>query len=166
MVSPPPSKSPRGRRPLSSLDKQRRLVARLHENLGELEREIEEESGHLLAEDDLQRHLLLSTFLQRLTFAREAAKLEQEGLKDDAKAVRQKLHLFRPQGFTEETWNTLPDADKKLAPGKPKMPKELELARIEIECNEELEKLRAMEEEEGEELLDIETLRALIATME
>ncbi len=153
-------KKSQGRPALSPLEKQRRLVARLHENLGELEREIEEESGHLLADDDLQRHLLLSTFLQRLTFAREAAKFEHEGLKDEAKAVRQKLNLFRPQGFTEEVWNALPDADKKLAPGKPKMPKELELARIEIERDEELEKLRAMEFEEGEEQSDIETLRA------
>lgn len=160
MDGAPSRKKSQGRPALSPLEKQRRLVARLHENLGELEREIEEESGHLLADDDVQRHLLLSTFLQRLMFAREAAKFEHQGLKEEAKAVRHKLNLFRPQGFTEEAWNAMPDADKKLAPGKPKMPKELELARIEIERDEELEKLRAMEEEEGEEQSDIETLRS------
>ncbi|HCL3146630.1 hypothetical protein N5C93_30570 [Pseudomonas nitroreducens] len=152
-------KKSQGRPPLSPLEKQRRLVARLHENLGELEREIEEESGHLFVDDDLQRHLLLSTFLQRLSFATEAAKLEHEGLKEQAKAVRQKLNLFRPQGLTEEAWNALPDAEKRLAPGKPKMPKELELARIAIERDEELEKLRSMETEAGEEQSDIDTLR-------
>lgn len=153
-------KKSQGRPALSPLEKQRRLVARLHENLGELEREIEDESGHLFAEDDLHRHLLLSTFLQRLNFAHEAAKFEHLGLKDEAKAVRQKLNLFRPQGLTEEAWNALPDAEKRLAPGKPKMPKELELARIAIERDEELEKLRSMETEAGEEPSDIETLRA------
>lgn len=153
-------KKSQGRPALTPLEKQRRLVARLHENLGELEREIEEESGHLVVEDDLQRHLLLSTFLQRLNFAREAAKFEHEGLKDEAKAVRQKLNLFRPQGLTEEAWNALPDSETRLAPGKPKMPKELELARIEIERDEELLKLREMEAEAGEEQSDIETLRA------
>ncbi|USR37864.1 hypothetical protein L1F06_014385 [Ectopseudomonas hydrolytica] len=160
MDEAPSRKKSQGRPALSPLEKQRRLVARLHENLGELEREIEEESGHLLADDDVQRHLLLSTFLQRLTLAREAAKYEQEGLKDEAKAVRHKLNLFRPQGFTEEAWNALPDSEKRLAPGKPIMPKELELARIEIERDEELEKLRAMEQDEDEEPSDIETLRA------
>ncbi|NMY14277.1 hypothetical protein HBN74_01720 [Pseudomonas sp. WS 5019] len=160
MEAPSSRKKSQGRPALSPLEKQRRLVARLHENLAELEREIEEESGHLLVDDDVQRHLLLSTFLQRLNFAREAAKFEHEGLKDEAKSVRHKLNLFRPQGFTEEAWNALPDSEKRLAPGKPKMPKELELARIEIERDEELEKLRAMEEEEGEEQSDIETLRS------
>lgn len=160
MDEAPSRNKSQGRPALSPLEKQRRLVARLHENLAELEREIEEESGHLLVDDDVQRHLLLSTFLQRLNFAREAAKFEHEGLKDEAKSVRHKLNLFRPQGFTEEAWNALPDSEKRLAPGKPKMPKELELARIEIERDEELEKLRAMEEEEGEEQSDIETLRS------
>lgn len=155
-----PRKKSQGRPALSPLEKQRRFVARLHENLGELEREIEDESGHLFAEDDLHRHLLLSTFLQRLNFAREAAKFEHLGLKDESKAVRQKLNLFRPQGLTEEAWNALPDSEKRLAPGKPKMPKELEFARIEIERDEELEKLREMEAEFGEEPSDIETLRA------
>lgn len=161
MASTSPRRKSQGRPRLDPLEKQRRLVARLHENLGELEREIEEESGHLFADDDLQRHLLLSTYLQRLNLAREAAKFEHKGLKDEAKAVRQKLNLFRPQGLTEEAWNALPDADKRLAPGKPKMPKELELARIEIERDEELEKLRGMEAEFGEEPSDIEALRAM-----
>ncbi|MGG2396337.1 hypothetical protein ACJRW5_05210 [Pseudomonas sp. SH1-B] len=160
MDEAPSRKKSQGRPALSTLEKQRRLVARLHESLAEMEREIEEESGHLLEEDDVQRHLLLSTFLQRLNFAREAAKFEHEGLKDEAKAVRSKLNLFRPQGFTEEAWSALPDSEKRLAPGKPKMPRELELARIEIERDDELVKLREMETEAGEEQSDIETLRS------
>lgn len=153
-------KKSQGRPSLSPLEKQRRLVARLHENSFQLEREIEDQSGYPVEDDDLQRHLLLSTFLQRMTFAREAAKFEHEGLNDHAKAVRQKLNLFRPQGMTEEAWNALRDSDKKLAPGKPKMPKELELARIEIERDEELKKLREMEAEAGEKQTHIATLRA------
>jgi hypothetical protein len=154
------TKSPQGRPKLSPLEKQRRLVARLQESLGELERIIEEESGHLVVGDDLQRHLLLSTFFQRLNYAREAARHEQDGITDMAKSVRQKLNLFRPQGFTEEAWNALPDDEKRLAPGKPKMPKELELARLELDCDEELRRLREMEAAAGEEESDIETLRA------
>ena len=151
-------KSP-GRPSLSPLDKQRRLVARLHENAGELERQLEEESSHLAAIDDVEKHLLLSTFLQRLTYAREAALLERDGLTEHAKVVRQKLNLFRPQGLTEEAWNALPDDAKRLAPGKPKMPKELELARIEIERDAELQKLREMEIEANEEPSDLSKLQ-------
>lgn len=154
-------KKSQGRPALSPLEKQRRLVARLHENADELLQELKDDAGHFeWAHDDPEHHLLLSTLQQRLNFAREVAKHEHAGEKSAAKAIRQKLNLFRPLGFTEETWGALPDSEKRLAPGKPKMPKELELARIEIERDEELEKLRAMEEEEGEEPSDIETLRA------
>ncbi|MGK8437227.1 hypothetical protein ACRS3X_07725 [Ectopseudomonas hydrolytica] len=153
-------KKSQGRPALSPLEKQRRLVARLHENTIELEQEIEGLSGYSTEDDELQRHLLLSTFMQRMSFAREAAKLEHLDKNDEAKAVRQKLNLFRPLGMTEEAWNALPDSERKLAPGKPKMPKELELARIEIERDDELQKLRQMEAEAGEEQTHIETLRA------
>ncbi|MFY1022097.1 hypothetical protein [Ectopseudomonas khazarica] len=153
-------KKPQGRPALSPLEKQRRLVARLHENTMELEHKIEGLSGYSTEEDELQRHLLLSTFMQRMSFARQAAKFEHDGKNDEAKAVRQKLNLFRPLGMTEEVWNALPDSERKLAPGKPKMPKELELARIEIERDDELQKLRQMEAEAGEEQTHIETLRA------
>lgn len=153
-------KKSQGRPALSPLEKQRRLVARLHENTIELEQEIEGLSGCSTEDDELQRHLLLSTFMQRMSFAREAAKFEHQGLSDEAKSLRQKLNLFRPLGMTEEAWNAIPDTEKKLAPGKPKMPKELELARIEIERDEELKKLREMEAEAGEEQTHIETLRA------
>lgn len=159
MDEAPSRKKSQGRPALSTLEKQRRLVARLHENSFELEREIEEQSGYTTEIDELQRHLLLSTFMQRMSFAREAAKLEHQGLNDEAKAVRQKLNLFRPQGLTEEAWNALPDTEKRLAPGKPKMPKELELARIEIERDDELKKLREMEAEAGEEQTHIDELR-------
>lgn len=152
-------KKSQGRPALSPLEKQRRLVARLHENSFELEKQIEEQSGYTTEGDELQRHLLLSTFMQRMSFAREAAKFEHQGLNEEAKAVRQKLNLFRPQGLTEEAWNALPDAEKRLAPGKPKMPKELELARIEIERDDELQKLREMEAEAGEEQTHIDELR-------
>ncbi|MCO6057271.1 hypothetical protein NG726_11375 [Pseudomonas sp. MOB-449] len=153
-------KKPQGRPALSPLEKQRRLVARLHENADELLQEIEEDSCQFhYAEDDPQHHLLASTFQQRLNFAREVARCEQVGEKDAAKAIRQKLNLFRPQGFTEQDWNALPDSEKRLAPGKPKMPKELELARIEIERDEEFEKLRELEAEFGEEPSDIEAIR-------
>lgn len=162
MDEAPSRKKPQGRPTLSPLEKQRRLVARLHENVDELLQALEENSGHFdHAHEDPEHHLLLSTLQQRLNFAREVAKHEHSGEKSAAKAIRQKLNLFRPLGFTEETWSALPDSEKRLAPGKPKMPKELELARIEIERFEELEKLRAMEEEEGEEQSDIETLRVL-----
>ncbi len=160
MDDAPSRKKSQGRPALSPLEKQRRLVARLHENTMELEQEIEGLSGYSTEEDELQRHLLLSTFMQRMSFAREAAKFEHQGKSDEAKAVRQKLNLFRPLGMTEEVWNALPDSEKKLAPGKPKMPKELELARIEIERDDELQKLREMEAEAGEEQTHIETLRA------
>jgi len=159
MDDAPSRKKSQGRPALSPLEKQRRLVARLHENTMELEQEIEGLSGYSTEEDELQRHLLLSTFMQRMSFAREAAKFEHQGKNDEAKAMRQKLNLFRPLGMTEEVWNALPDSEKRLAPGKPKMPKELELARIEIKRGDELEKLRAMEKEEGEEQSDIESLR-------
>lgn len=150
-----------GRPALTPLDKQRRLVARLHENADELLQALEDESGHFeFAEDDPQHHLLLSTLHQRLSFAREVASHEHAGEKNAAKAIRQKLNLFRPLGLTEEEWNALPDSQRQLAPGKPKMPKELELARIEIERDEELEKLRELEAEYGDDESDIETLRA------
>ena len=160
MDEAPSRKKSQGRPALSPLEKQRRLVARLHENTIELEQEIEGLSGYSTEDDELQRHLLLSTFMQRMSFARQAAKFEHDGKNDQAKAVRQKLNLFRPLGMTEEVWNALPDSEKKLAPGKPKMPKELELARIEIERDDELQKLREMEAEAGEEQTHIETLRA------
>ncbi|MCT5031097.1 hypothetical protein LZL36_11085 [Pseudomonas aeruginosa] len=162
MEAAPSRKKSQGRPALSPLEKQRRLVARLHESADELLQEIEEDSCQFhYAEDDPQHHLLASTFHQRLNFAREVARYEQAGEKDVAKSIRQKLNLFRPQGLTEEAWNALPDSEKRLAPGKPKMPKELELARLEIERDEELEKLRLMEAEYGEEPTDIEALRAM-----
>ena len=154
-------KKSQGRPALSPHEKQRRLVARLHENVDELLQALEDDAGHFeCADDDPQHHLLLSTLHQRLNFAREVAKHEQAGEKNAAKAIRQKLNLFRPLGLTEEEWITLPDSQKRLAPGKPKMPKELELARIEIECAQELEKLRELEAEYGDDESDIETLRA------
>lgn len=155
-------KKSQGRPALSPLEKQRRLVARLHENADELLQEIEEDSCQFhYADYDPQHHLLASTFQQRLAFAREIARFEQAGEKDAAKAIRQKLNLFRPQGLTEEEWNALPEADKRLAPGKPKMPKELELARLEIERDEELKKLRETEAEFDAEPADIDSLRAM-----
>jgi len=153
-------KKSQGRPALSPLEKQRRLVARLFENCVDLELLLSEESGHENA-DEAEAILLLSTFNQRMSFAREVAQLERDDHPAEAKAVRQKLNLFRPQGFTEEVWNSLPDSEKRLAPGKPKMPKELELARLEIERDEELERLRGMESEFGEEPSDVEALRAM-----
>ncbi|MGL4318225.1 MAG: hypothetical protein ACRCTL_16615 [Pseudomonas sp.] len=154
-------KKSQGRPALSPLEKQRRLVARLHENADELLQALENDAGHFeCAEYDPQHHLLLSTLQQRLNFARKAAHHEQADEKSAAKIVRQKLNLFRPLGFTEEDWNALPESQKRLAPGKPKMPKELELARIEIECAGELEKLRELEAEYGDDESDIETLKA------
>lgn len=155
-------KKSQGRPALSPIEKQRRLVARLHQSADVLLEEIEEDSCQFhYADYDPQHHLLASTFQQRLAFAREVARLEQAGDKDAAKAIRQKLNLFRPQGFTEEDWNALPESDKRLAPGKPKMPKELELARLEIERDEELKKLRDMESEFDAEPSDIEAIRAM-----
>lgn len=155
-------KKSQGRPALSPIEKQRRLVARLHQSADVLLEEIEEDSCQFhYADYDPQHHLLASTFQQRLAFAREVARLEQAGDKDAAKAIRQKLNLFRPQGFTEEDWNALPESDKRLAPGKPKMPKELELARLEIERDEELKKLRETEAEFDAEPADIESLRAM-----
>ena len=161
MDDAPSRKKSQGRPALSPLEKQRRLVARLHENADELLQELEVNAGHLdCPDDDPEHHLLLSTLQQRLNFAREVARYEQAGEKNAAKAARQRLNLFRPIGFTEEAWNALPDSERRLAPGKPKMPKELVLARIEIECAHELEKLRELEAEYGDEESDIETLRA------
>lgn len=160
MSNPMSRKSSKGRPSLDLLEKQRRLVARLFESCTELEHQLLEESSHEIADDD-QKPLLLSTFNQRMTFAREAARHEKLGRPDEAKVARQKLNLFRPQGLTEEVWNALPDNAKRLAPGKPKMPKELELARLEIKRDEELEKLRSIETETGEEQSDIEALRVL-----
>lgn len=156
-------KKSQGRPKLDPLEKQRRLVARLSENCAELELQLIEESGHHVT-DDTEATLLLSTFNQRLSFAREVAALEQSGRTADAKAVRQKLNLFRPLGFTEEAWNALPEADKRLAPGKPKMPRELELARLEIERESELQKLRETEAEFDAEPSDVESLRTLHGT--
>ncbi|MDM8347673.1 hypothetical protein P8H27_02005 [Pseudomonas sp. sp1636] len=149
-----------GRPSLSPVEKQRRLVARLFESCADLELRITEESGHDAA-TETEAPLLLSTFNQRLSFARDVAIHEHAGRSAEAKSIRQKLNLFRPQGFTEEAWNTLPDAEKRMAPGKPKMPKELELARIEIKREDELEKLKAMEAEFGDKSSDIDSLRAL-----
>ncbi|MFJ2287803.1 hypothetical protein ACIOUF_15780 [Pseudomonas iridis] len=153
-------KKSKGRPALNPLEKQRRLVARLHQHIDDLHLAIDEESRlpHY-ADHEPQHHLLLSTFQQRMNLAREVAKYELEGDKNAARAARQKLNLFRPQGFTEEDWNALPDSQKRLAPGKPKMPKELEMARMEIECGQELEKLRVLEKEYGEEPSDIGALR-------
>lgn len=145
MKLPPAQNRRNGRPPLDSLEKQRRLVARLCESCAELERQLVEDSGHEQA-DESQRQLLHSTFKQRLTFARGIAKFEKDGLADEAKWIRQKLNLFRPLGFTEEAWNALPESAKRLPPGKPKLPRELELARIEIECDEEVRKLRELED--------------------
>lgn len=156
----PQRKKPQGRPPLSPIEKQRRLVARLFENGIDLDRQLNEESGHETASED-DALLLMSTLKQRLAFAREVVQLERENLPKEAKAVRQKLNLFRPLGFTEELWNSLPDSEKRLAPGKPKMPKELVLARLEIERDEELKKLREMEVEFGDEPADIEALRTM-----
>lgn len=153
-------KKSQGRPKLDPLEKQRRLVARLFESCADLELQLLEESGHHLTDDD-EATLLLSTFNQRLAFAREVAVLEHAGSTAEAKAVRQKLNLFRPLGFTEEAWNTLPDSEKRLAPGKPKMPRELELARLEIERETELEKLRETEAEFDAEPSDIDALRAM-----
>ena len=154
-------KKSHGRPALSPLEKQRRLVARLHENADALLMTLEDDAGHFeCPPDEPEYHLLLSTLQQRINFAREVAKHEQAGEKNEAKAIRQKLNLFRPLGLTEETWNALPDNQKRLAPGKPKMPKELELARIEIACILELGKLREMEAEFGEAPADIGSLRA------
>ncbi|MBM7059351.1 hypothetical protein JQX08_01395 [Pseudomonas sp. UL073] len=147
-----------GRPPLDPLEKQRRLVARLHENCADLERQLNENSGHDDA-DEAEAPLLLSTLNQRLTYAREVAHHEHAGRSAEAKAVRQRLNLFRPVGFTEEAWNALPTSETRLAPGKPKMPMELELARIEIECEDEIRKLRAMEEEANEAPADLEQLQ-------
>ena len=160
MVEQPSRKKSQGRPALSPIEKQRRLVARLFENCVDLDRQLNEDSGHETA-GEADAVLLMSTFNQRLAFAREVAQLEREDHPAEAKAVRQKLNLFRPLGFTEEVWNAIPDSEKRLAPGKPKMPKELELARLEIERDEELEKLRGMEAEYGEEPADIEALRAM-----
>lgn len=153
-------KKSQGRPKLDPLEKQRRLVARLFENCADIELQLVEESGHHVT-DDTEATLLLSTFNQRLAFAREVAALEHAGSTAEVKAVRQRLNLFRPQGFTEETWNALPDSEKRLAPGKPKMPRELELARLEIERDTELEKLREIEAEFDAETSDIEALRAM-----
>ncbi|MDH1077101.1 hypothetical protein N5C93_30125 [Pseudomonas nitroreducens] len=160
MNEQPSRKKSQGRPALSPIEKQRRLVARLFENCVDLDRQLNEDSGHETA-GEADAVLLMSTFNQRLAFAREVAQLEREDHPAEAKAVRQKLNLFRPLGFTEEVWNAIPDSEKRLAPGKPKMPKELELARLEIERDEELEKLRRMEAEFGEEPADIESLRAM-----
>ncbi|PTV51802.1 hypothetical protein [Pseudomonas putida] len=162
MESDTSRKKSQGRPKLDPLEKQRRLVARLHENADELLQEIEEDSCQFhYADYDPQHHLLASTFNQRMSFAREIAALEHAGSTAEAKTVRQRLNLFRPLGFTEEDWNALPEADKRLAPGKPKMPKELELARLEIERDEELKKLRETEAEFDAEPADIESLRAM-----
>ncbi|WP_145279748.1 hypothetical protein [Pseudomonas sp. URMO17WK12:I11] len=159
MESDTSRKKSQGRPKLDPLEKQRRLVARLFESCADLELQLVEESGHHVT-DDAEATLLLSTFNQRLAFAREVAALEQAGSTAEAKAVRQKLNLFRPLGYTEETWSALPDSEKRLAPGKPKMPRELELARLEIERESELEKLRETEAEFDAEPADIESLRA------
>lgn len=163
MESSASRKKSQGRPKLDPLEKQRRLVARLFESCADLELQLVEESGHHVA-DDSEATLLLSTFNQRLAFAREVATLEQAGSTAEAKAIRQKLNLFRPLGFTEEAWNALPDSEKRLAPGKPKMPRELELARLEIERETELEKLREMEAEFDAEPSDIDALRAMHGT--
>lgn len=160
MECSPSRKKSQGRPKLDPLEKQRRLVARLFENCADLDLQLVEESGHHVSEGT-DATLLLSTFNQRLAFAREVAALEHAGSTAEAKAVRQKLNLFRPLGFTEETWNSLPEADKRLAPGKPKMPKELELARLELERDAELKKLRDTESEFDAEPSDIEALRAM-----
>lgn len=160
MESSASRKKSHGRPKLDPLEKQRRLVARLFESCADLELQLVEESGHHLT-DDAEETLLLSTFNQRLAFAREVAALEQAGSTAEAKAVRQKLNLFRPQGFTEEAWNALPESDKRLAPGKPKMPKELELARLELERDAELKKLRDTESEFDAEPAEVEALRAM-----
>lgn len=152
-------KKSQGRPALTPLEKQRRLVARLFENCSELERLLIEESGHENA-DSAQAPFLLSTYNQRLAFAREVAFHEQSGDSVNAKKSRQKLNLFRPNGITEETWNSLPEDSKRLAPGKPKMPKELEFARLEVERETEFLKLRKLEDEYGEEPADIDSLRA------
>lgn len=154
------SKKNQGRPSLSPIEKQRRLVARLFEHSSELELQLAEESGHEIA-DKIEQTLLLSTYKQRLAFAREAAQHEHAGRTAEAKLVRQKLNLFRPLGLTEEAWNALPESYRRLAPGKPKMPKELELARVEIERNDELGKLHTLESEFGGEQSDIEALRAM-----
>jgi predicted outer membrane protein len=151
-------KKSQGRPKLDPLEKQRRLVARLFENIAEIERQLTKESGHDSA-DESESPLLLSTFNQRLAFAREAAQHEHTGRSAEAKAVRQKLNLFRPQGLTEEAWNALPDDAKRLAPGKPKMPKELELARLEIERDEDVKKLRELESASDEAPADLEKLQ-------
>lgn len=153
-------KKSQGRPRLDPIEKQRRLVARLFENCADLDLYLTEESGHHLG-DNAETTLLFSTYSQRLSLAREVATLEQAGSTTEAKAVRQRLNLFRPQGFTEEAWNALPESDKRLAPGKPKMPKELELARLELERDAELKKLRDTESEFDAEPSDIEALRSM-----
>lgn len=160
MVTDPSSNKPQGRPRLDPFERQRRLVARLFENCADLELQLFQESGHYVT-DDAEGILLLSTFNQRMNLARIVAAHEHAGCSPEAKSIRQKLNLFRPLGFTEEAWNALPDAEKRLAPGKPKMPKELELARIEIRRDVELHTLRSMEAEVGEVHSDVETLRAM-----
>lgn len=159
MESDTSRKKSQGRPKLDPLEKQRRLVARLYESCFELEHLLQKQSGHLDATDLFERHMLSSTYNQRLSLAREVAQHELGGLQNAAKEVRQKLNLFRPLGFTEESWNALPDDVKRLAPGKPKMPKELELARLEIERDQELHKLRVMEQETNAEPADLDQLQ-------
>lgn len=148
-----------GRPALNPLEKQRRLVARLYENCDELERVLCVEAGLADATDEIEKAMLNSTLTQRLSLAREAAMYERGEQLDAAKAVRQKLNLFRQLGFTEEAWNAIPDEKRRLAPGKPKMPKELELARLEIEREREQKKLREMEAEAGEAPADLDQLK-------
>lgn len=158
MIDSSSRKKSQGRPKLDPLEKQRRLVARLYEKCADIERQLNENSGHEDA-DDAEAPLLLSTLNQRLAYAREVAKHEQSGCSAEAKAARQKLNLFRPIGFTEEAWNALPASETRLAPGKPKMPQELELARLEIECEDETCKLRVMEAEANEAPADIDKLQ-------
>lgn len=148
-----------GRPTLDPLEKQRRLVARLYENCDELERVLCVEAGLADVTDEIEKAMLNSTLTQRLSLAREAAMYERGEQPDAAKAVRQKLNLFRQLGFTEEAWNAIPDEKRRLAPGKPKMPKELELARLEIERECEQKKLREMEAEAGEAPADLDQLK-------
>ncbi|WP_223415605.1 MULTISPECIES: hypothetical protein [unclassified Pseudomonas] len=159
MTAPSSRKKSAGRPALDPLEKQRRLVARLYENCDELERVLREEAGLVDAQDEVEKYFLESTLRQRLSLAREAAMWERGEHPVAAKEIRQKLNLFRQLGYTEETWNALPDEKRRLAPGKPKMPKELELARLEIERELEQKRLREMEAEAGEPPADLTQLQ-------
>jgi hypothetical protein len=144
-----------GRPALDPLEKQRRLVTRLHVACSDHATRLQELAGITDSSDADRLEALNITLSERLDLARQVARLERSEHHDEAKEVRQKLNLFRDLGVTEEEWNAAP---RKLKPGKPKMPTELELARLEIERDLEQKQLRVMENAEGQENVDISDL--------